>query len=72
MWQRPYTTLEIQYKDGFDLNALDSEAGVGGMEISAGEDPRPGLREAKVGFSEVADNKVEIVDHDGFIVWVKF
>eukprot|EP00088_Acartia_fossae_P062132 TRINITY_DN7483_c0_g1_i2.p1 TRINITY_DN7483_c0_g1~~TRINITY_DN7483_c0_g1_i2.p1 ORF type:complete len:275 (-),score=69.76 TRINITY_DN7483_c0_g1_i2:209-1033(-) len=72
LWQRPYTTLEIQYKDGFALNGLDREVGVGGMEIMAPEDPRPGLKEAKVKFTEIGQNKVEIVDHDGFIVWLKF
>jgi catechol 2,3-dioxygenase-like lactoylglutathione lyase family enzyme len=72
LWQRPYTTLEIQYKPGFELTSLDPNHGVGGMELSLSADPRSKLDENKISYKELGDGHLEVTDPDGFTLYLKY
>jgi len=72
LWQRPYTTLEIQYKPSFELAALDGGEGVAGMTLELASDPREQLNKYKMDHEKVDDKSVRIVDNDGFVVLAKF
>ena len=76
LWQRDYTTLEIQYKAGFELSGLSPDYGVGGVYIKLDQDPTPLLKQNQIAYTEIPEKdggaKLEIKDHDGFIVNVDF
>jgi len=72
LWQRPYTTLEIQYKPGFELAALDGGEGVAGMTLELASDPTEQLNECKIDYKKADEKCIRIVDNDGFVIWAKF
>jgi len=72
LWQRPYTTLEIQYKNGFELAGLNETAGVGEMELTMSSDPRDKLRDNNISFKEEGNGGLMLKDHDGFKINIKY
>jgi len=77
LWQRDYTTLEIQYKAGFELSGLSPSQGVGGVNIKLDKDPTPLLKQNQIAYKEISagdgdGGKLEIEDQDGFIVNIQF
>jgi len=72
LWQRPYTTLEIQYKKGFELAGLNESEGVQGMELTMNSDPRDKLRDLGLSFNEEGDAGLKMKDHDGFVLNIKY
>jgi len=70
LWQRPYTTLEIQHKPGAELIGLSREGqGVAGFEISNLPDIQTRLKRGGYTYTALQNASIEAMDPDGMYVF---
>jgi len=71
LWQRPYTTLELQYREGAQLAPVSKEGqGVRGVQFSVDSETFQRLENSGINIAEKEEKRVVVSDPDGMVVFV--